>query len=44
MISKMGFEVKLTKDGRGPKEWDDRCDGGKIAMPLLLLYVISKQE
>lgn len=37
MISKMGVEVKLTKDGRGPEKWDDRCDGGKTAVPLLLL-------
>lgn len=42
MISKLCFEVKLTKDGRVPEEWDDRCDGGKIAVSLLVLYVISK--
>lgn len=44
MISKLGFEGKLTKDGEGPEKWDDRCDGGKRAVPLLLLYVTSKQE
>lgn len=29
MISNLGFEVKLTKDGGVPENWDDTCDDGK---------------
>lgn len=44
VISNLGFEVKLTEDGGGPENWDDRCDDGRILLSFLLWYVISKQE